>query len=1454
METQEQSSYSDPQTTSVRPGLLTRTAALLALLAVLAVLAWGAFLQPSRNNPFGSVSLVTWLLTPEPDPAIQAMPLQPIDDLRLAPIDLCAAEAACAGFLRDAIAPNVFNSVDGVKQRATALARSPSSGQVLAVTSGGMLFSIARANKPVWRPIHLPTIRSRPISLDKQYDTITAADFSQDGSWIATGYVDGSTRLWDATTGRLVQTIKRASNERPIQDVAIAPAGDRLARRLSPNEIDIWDVTKADPRLLVAINTEATHHLQFSPDGRMLLTSSPQGVSTWDARTGAAISSYLYPTLAAIYSPDGSELAIATSQSEGSQQIIIAEVATGEIRTSIVPTPYGSTPSLSYSADGSRLLIAGAKGETQIINVSKGLLQSRDDKLPIRLARFSFDRPETLAILEQTYVVRDENGQAAAIGSIERRMFDRPLVIAASGNSLLISSTNGIQIQQYSGQPFASDVAISKTGKIWVVGGAGYVASSRDGREWASTQIFGAPVSISPLDDGSAVILTSDGALRILNDADLDLSDPTSDSTPQSTPQISKDPNGTDAPSGKVDLNGKDGTPQIPEPTINREESSASDKKQVQDRFVPQPENATATLSTKSTKIAEAVVPGTLMPNPAQKRVLTDRADRAQVEQRATNSGANLNPLGERRFTAISFASSKEGWAVADDGSIQYTNDTGTNWKTIYARPDIRLASIHVEPFKVGWAVGRRQDGKLTVLAADDALEPSSSGGWHELQSYLAPWCFLLGIPLLLSVGFWSIRAWRPAPEVPPPSIEEIANSDSPLKWSDPGARSLTPVVQGLSRFLRNINTKPPLTLAVTGRWGSGKSSLMALLMSDLQRYGGRAVWFNAWHHHEEEHLLAALFNAIRQQAAPKWWSWPGIVFRARLLWLRSKGLIVSLLYATCFLAIAILTARLALPAVHVDEMGRLVDLIAKLVGKEVAESWRGYLTIGLSGSAGLIILISLWFRGKLVALPANPAKLVAALTKRASLSDFTDKLAFRQIFGQQFGDACEALLSRTSPGLVILIDDLDRCSPEDVLKILEAVNYLVSAGQCTIILGMDRRQIEYCVGLGFERLVEGLPEDELIYSADESADKAGRQRAFARHYLEKLINIEVAVPTLDEASTSSMLVGSLSPSSDPAPTQPVWWVRPAKDLLRNGFQFARVALIAVFIGMLLTWAAEQFREQAAVVVQSSVRVPAKPEGKRTLEIPHSSGDGGPANLISRPRSSEVFEFQPIELISTSQIKELPVPRRWLWWAPTTLLLGFALLFGVAATVRQRQLTVRDSPSFAKALGAVTPLFVATGSTPRAIKRYQNRMRYLAARLRPPLQQPDAIDALLHWLGKKIGRYLVPPEWFLPPGFPAIKEPALILLGAIESIAPRLFDSPVDFYARLQNSIPPEYFGADQVLAWNKVFATYRANSLVLPEPTDIVRYSSFVLRSGPTLRPQSAEVIPIHRDSPNPR
>ena len=57
--------------------------------------------------------------------------------------------------------------------------------------------------------------------------------------------------------------------------------------------------------------------------------------------------------------------------------------------------------------------------------------------------------------------------------------------------------------------------------------------------------------------------------------------------------------------------------------------------------------------------------------------------------------------------------------------------------------------------------------------------------------------------------------------------------------------------------------------LALTAEWGMGKSSAMRLLQKQLRDRNMPTIWFNAWHHQNEEHLFAALMEQIRRDAAP---------------------------------------------------------------------------------------------------------------------------------------------------------------------------------------------------------------------------------------------------------------------------------------------------------------------------------------------------------------------------------------------------------------------------------------------------------------------------------------------------------------------------------------------------------------------------------------------------------
>ena len=77
-------------------------------------------------------------------------------------------------------------------------------------------------------------------------------------------------------------------------------------------------------------------------------------------------------------------------------------------------------------------------------------------------------------------------------------------------------------------------------------------------------------------------------------------------------------------------------------------------------------------------------------------------------------------------------------------------------------------------------------------------------------------------------------------------------------------------------------------------------------------------------------------------------------------------------------------------------------------------------------------------------------------------------KTDVRHDFARNLKEVTDALLPQR---LVIFLDDLDRCQPEQVVQILEAINFLSSAAPCFIIVGADYRKVETLAGQHFEAI-----------------------------------------------------------------------------------------------------------------------------------------------------------------------------------------------------------------------------------------------------------------------------------------------------------------------------------------------------------------------------------------------
>lgn len=625
------------------------------------------------------------------------------------------------------------------------------------------------------------------------------------------------------------------------------------------------------------------------------------------------------------------------------------------------------------------------------------------------------------------------------------------------------------------------------------------------------------------------------------------------------------------------------------------------------------------------------------------------------------------------------------------------------------------LRSMHFQPGgKIGWISSGWNDGNEEgpLPAVFQTLDGGKTWARLSYSALPAPLALYFAMPALLLAFFVTGAAWVDYRSATiDQGIAGAGTSDAPIGWNDPDILDIKPLALALSRFVRNTHTAPPLTIAVTGPWGTGKSSLMNLIAEDLRLRGASPVWFNAWHHQKEEHILAALLENIRGQAIPPVWRLSGLLFRGRLLARRMGKDVVPLLFAIALVATLALAADLdklksslvtLLVMIPTFNQGTVVQWFDKVVG------------VG----AGAIALLVLKAYGT---LKLRPSELMATLRGNAKLADFSAQLGFRYKFAKEFDAAGRALRTRSNPGLVIFIDDLDRCAPGNLMEVLESINFLATAGPCFIFLGMDEPKVIEIV-----------------------AKQLDGQDDRARQYLKKLINLTVPVPDVDVLKSVGLSTGA-GTSAAPASA----WPKRIRAVLRAAPDSAVPALTMIaIVGLVATQLS---------MAPNTVPGPAtaQQDTQRTGTTVNSTGTNPPSSAAPTAPAADVPP--PIQTAQAGQL--VGSGRTWSYIGIILVLVVVLLLLARRMTaVREDQ--IEDSQDFRGALGVWHPAVFASDPTPRGVKRHQNRLRLQAMRLRPFQEEPDLID---RWLVRDKPTPVATSD--IPIG-----EPTLVALGAIEAL------------------------------------------------------------------------------------
>jgi eukaryotic-like serine/threonine-protein kinase len=220
--------------------------------------------------------------------------------------------------------------------------------------------------------------RVDPVVL-RDTSEIHCAAFHPGGEQVAAACADGTVKVFDARSGKVLQTLRVPGTY--CFSVAFRPPDGRyLASASADRTVRLWDLATGDEVFQrpghVGDYTGMAHAVAFSPDGRHLVAGSDDGMATvWDAADGREVhrlpEKHENTAVAAAFSPDGRLLA--TGSWGG--VLRIWDVRTGQLVRKIL----GHTHRISaavFSPDGRRLATAGFDRTVRVWDAATGELQN----------------------------------------------------------------------------------------------------------------------------------------------------------------------------------------------------------------------------------------------------------------------------------------------------------------------------------------------------------------------------------------------------------------------------------------------------------------------------------------------------------------------------------------------------------------------------------------------------------------------------------------------------------------------------------------------------------------------------------------------------------------------------------------------------------------------------------------------------------------------------------------------------------------------------------------------------------------------------------------------------------------------------------------------------------------------------------------------------------------------
>lgn len=293
------------------------------------------------------------------------------------------------------------------------------------------------------------------------------------------------------------------------------------------------------------------------------------------------------------------------------------------------------------------------------------------------------------------------------------------------------------------------------------------------------------------------------------------------------------------------------------------------------------------------------------------------------------------------------------------------------------------------------------------------------------------------------------------------------------------------PLAEEVAQLAQTVTT--PAAIGLFGPWGSGKSSLLSLIRGTLRSTNMPVVYLDAWKYAEIP-LARQFISATAEQLSQE-------DNRHLAEQQREKKALKARRRATSRLYESRRTRSFTLKGARYWLFGLLI-FIATLV-----------MLLGLAAGLVTVMVEKPWDRAlEAVLLPALGGSTLVALTTFA-LTGLTAETEMgrpgsEEEFEEAFRDIVETVVGRGQP-VTFLVDELDRCTPSEVLATLETLRIFLDVKGCIFIVAGDRQVIE----------------DALLAAPIHGAPPRPRMTyyAMAGSFLDKIFQIQLDLPPLNE-------------------------------------------------------------------------------------------------------------------------------------------------------------------------------------------------------------------------------------------------------------------------------------------------------------------------------------------------